>query len=101
MAKKVFVMAIGTIPNPYEHPIEAKRTVDFIKKLKGLVGIHPKPPEFTLLCFDSLGHAVAARNMLTEYTIQPGSVSNYIMNGEISDDHKNLTVLDVAKDCIK
>lgn len=101
MAKKVFILAIGQIPDPIKHPIEAMRTVEFIRKLKGIVGVHPNEPGYILLCFDSLGNAVAARNILIEYTLQSGCVGKNIMNGEISDDNMKLTVLDVAKDCIK
>jgi hypothetical protein len=101
MAREVFILAIGSVPDPFEHPAAAKRTVEFISKLKGLVGVHPKPPEYTLLCFDSIANAVAARNMLIEFTVKSGCVGNYIMNGEISDDQQMLNIRNVAKDCTR
>lgn len=72
---KVFVFAIGAI-DPFQDRKAADAAVKFIKTLPGLVAVHPDR-EYTLLCFDTIGHAIYSWGMWTE---TGNGAGRYIMN---------------------
>ena len=97
MARKIFVLGTGVLPDPFKQPAESIATIKFISQLPGIVAIHTEP-KYALLCFDSLDAAVTSHNMLTEYAELSGSVMYEIRSGELSDDLQELTVFGVVKD---
>ena len=74
----VYLFSIGII-DPIRNRKAANRAIKFIKTLPGLVAVHPNP-EYTLICFDTLDHAIRARARYTETGNQAG---RYILEAEM------------------
>ena len=66
---KAYTVAVGNI-NPLNRG--SRRTVKFISKLKGLLGVHPCPPDGTLILFDTENNAKIARNEMNAVGILTG-----------------------------
>lgn len=81
--KKCYTIAIPNLPNPVTHPALAKKTARFLKKCEGLLGVHPHYPEGTILFFDTLENAKAAR---WKFMSEGNKCGDYIMNAEMRDD---------------
>lgn len=78
---KFFAFVIGVI-DPFRDREAADRAVEFIKKLPGLVGVHPNA-DYTVLVFDTLENAITSRAIYTETGNQAAYI---IMNAEIGND---------------
>lgn len=90
---KVYLFAIGII-DPVRNRKAANRAIKFIKTLPGFIAIHPNP-EYSLLCFDTLDHAIKARARYTETGNEAG---RYIMQAEMNNAEGLLTIQGVAYD---
>lgn len=66
---KVYTVAVGNVDPTNRRSIKA---VEYIAKLKGLVGVHPHYPDGTLILFDTENNAKIARNMMNAKGIQTG-----------------------------
>lgn len=90
---KCYAFAIGGLPDPLLHPIQARKVRDFIVSLEGLAGMHLYDRYHTLLAFETMNQAKRARNRIRD---AGNPVGNHIMNTEISEDRKMMTVLGPA-----
>ena len=71
-----WTVAVGNFKGPFgsrkQQKME-KQILDLLKKQDGFVGIHPVPPNGTLLLFDSEYNAISARNGLRYHGVQCGT----------------------------
>ena len=93
----VYTITTGALPDPIFHRKQAKKVAEFFKGLDGLYGIspvpHPKGGTATLIAFDTLNNAKAARNLLRH---EGNSVGKYIMKARV-EKNGGLTVLGPAE----
>lgn len=87
-----YAFAVGGMPDPVRHPIEARKVKRFMDGLEGLIGVNLHSRYQTLLIFETLNQAKIARNQL-------GAAGNHtgrnIMKCEIQHDD-TLYVQEVA-----
>lgn len=68
--KKAYTVAIGNIPLfPRK---ETRQAVEYIKTLKGFIGVHPVYPRGTLCLFETKNDAIGARNLMRAKGIHCG-----------------------------
>lgn len=72
---KVYTVAIGNAPMPWESRKvrkNAEKAIKFIKGLDGFIGVHPVPPRGTLCLFRTENDAKIARNRMNAEGIHTG-----------------------------
>lgn len=91
MECKCYAFAVGGMPDPLLHPLRAKRIYQYLRsEMEGLVGMHIHDRHHTLLVFGALNDAKRARN---KFIATGNHAGDKIMECELSDDGKNLTVV--------
>lgn len=70
----VFAIGAGRVTPMLGKRKAMKKAFNEIKKQKGFIGIHPIDLWRTLLLYDELNHAKAARNVLTSKGVQLGNI---------------------------
>ena len=69
-----FALGTGRIIPKLGYKKRMKETFDYIKSLDGFYGIYPVDLWHTMLIFDTLNHAKAAKNMLKFKKVPVGNV---------------------------
>ena len=72
--KICFAIGAGRIIPKIGWKKRMKETLDYIKKLDGFYGIYPVDLWHTMLIFDTLNHAKAAKNMLRFKQVPIGNI---------------------------
>lgn len=93
---KCYAITIPNLPDPILMQEEAQKVANFLSTLRGLLGLFPHYPEGTVLFFDSMDNARMARARFTE---QGNPCGDYIVNAELTDDKKTVTMRDIAERC--
>ena len=90
---KVFSLFVAKFPNPFFHPILARRVVRFVVSMPGIVGMSPDPKIGNILAFATVTHAEKAQRKFVAYGITCGE---YIMNAQMyeKDGQKIIRVID-------
>jgi len=91
---KGYCFAIPNLPNPILHPFQARKAVEVLRGIDGIVAIHPMPPEGAMLIFWDRTKAVLARNVIEDMGNKCGK---HILECEISEDWRTLDVLGPAE----
>lgn len=83
----------ANIPDPGKEPEQAQAAFRFLSAIKGICGFCPHESGNTLIVFDNIEHARAAKWKLEEFCTVPLA----IIEGSLTDDNKTFNCYRVLK----
>ena len=67
---------------------DTQKLLDYVKKLDGFMGVHPHPPDGTILIFKTEQEAIRAKNLLN-FVLEVNEIGKHVVEIYIPEEYAN------------